>query len=152
MSLEETRRRRPDITGIPVTMRNGEDFLIPLADMKPVFEKKDGQFMFVDVEMAEPFRSHCEKFREVWGDAAEKGKLELDRVRMEELQKLTMELCAAALNKNYELTVEELGDLIDPLDQKMMVGMLRAVRGEGDGRDEATEEKAEAEKKTLSTG
>ena len=152
MSLEEQCRRKPDIEGIPVRLRNGEDWLIPEGDIEPVFEKEDGQWMFKRLGVGAPFKSRFDRISELWERAAEKDSLPAEMV--EELSKLSLELSAMALDQNYDLTAEQLGQLIDPTDQTMSVGMLSALRGIdlSTTPEEETEGPSEDEKKKKSSG
>lgn len=146
MSLEQECRRRPDIQGSPVKLRNGEDWLIEEAEDEPIFEKEDGQWMFKGLGVGEPFKGRFERIRELWTKAAEKDSLPRDLV--EELTKLTMELAAMALDQNYDLTGEQLGKLIDPSDQGMCSAIVAAIRGmdlPGKEEDEEETESAETE-------
>ncbi len=127
MSLEQECRRKPDIEGIPVRLRNGEDWLIPQATVAPVFEREDGQWMFKRLGMGEPFKSRFDRINELWRMAAENNSLPEEK--LEELVCTGLEIAAMALDQNYELTAKQLGELIDPNDQKMSVAILYALRG-----------------------
>lgn len=150
-SLEERARRKPDTEGTPVELRGGESFLIPAAELRPVFEKENGQWLFRRFTMGEPFGSPSEKIREIWESTSDDGKLSLSLEEMGELQALTMELVAAALDANYDLTADQLAVLIDPTDQVMISRVMLALRGAGgraEGKGESDEEEEEEEKKT----
>ncbi len=148
MSLEQECRRKPDIEGIPVRLRNGEDWLIPQGEVVPVFEKEDGQWMFKRLGVGGEFKSRFDRIHELWGKAAEKDSLPADAY--EELAVLGLELPAMALDQNYDLTADQLGHLIDPTDQKMLTNILSALRGVDLSKvkeDEEIEDLADEKKK-----
>ncbi len=144
MSLEQKCRRKPDIEGIAVRLRNGEDWLIPLATIEPVFEKEDGQWMFKYLGVGEPYKKHFKRILEIknelGGDLLKpapdkkpdaetdpKGLVFMDL--LDELTKETLELTAMALDQNYDLTADQLGQVIDPQNQPMLGSVLSALRG-----------------------
>lgn len=153
MSLEQKCRRKPDTEGIPVRLRNGEDWLIPQAEVEPVFEKIDEQWIFHRFGIGKPYKERFERIRELWEQAAKEKELATDIVA--ELKKNTMELAAMALDQNYDLTAEQLGNLIDPVDQIMTMAILGALRGAELGRNQEAEEDEEVsteEKKKNESG
>ncbi len=145
MSLEKQCRRKPDIEGMPVKLRGGEEWLIAKAELEPIFEREDGQWILKDLAIAEPYRDRFDRICQLWKEAAEEDSLPTELVA--ELQKATLELAAMALDQNYDLTPEQLGKLIDPLDQIMSMSILAALRqrklgGKGsDGEPEKDEKK-----------
>ncbi len=140
MSLEQKCRRKPDIEGIAVRLRNGEDWLIPLATIEPVFEKEDGQWMFKYLGVGEPYKKHFKRILEIKNELGEDllkpvpdEKKDPDGLVfmefLDELTKETLELTAMALDQNYDLTADQLGQVIDPQNQPMLGSVLSALRG-----------------------
>ena len=144
MSLEQECRRKPDIEGIPVRLRNGEDWLIPLATVEPVFEKEDGQWMFRYLGVGEPYKKHFKRILEIKNKLGENLKKPIPEDKpdaktdpdglvfmefLDELTKETLELTAMALDTNYDLTADQLGQVIDPQNQPMLGSVLSALRG-----------------------
>ncbi len=127
MSLEQQCRRKPDIEGIPVRLRNGEDWLIPKGEIVPIFEKEDGQWMLKRMGIGGPFKKRFNRIHELLEKAAEKDSLPKDM--FEEMTTLGLEIPAMALDQNYDLTSDQIGDLIDPTDQKMLTNIMAALRG-----------------------
>lgn len=151
MSLEQRCRRKPDIKGIPVKLRGGEVWLIPETTVVPVFEKEDGQWIFKRLGVAAPYKSRYDRITELWEKAGEKDSLPPDLYQ--ELAKLGLELPAMALDQNYDLTADQLGMIIDPSDQKMLTGIMAALRGVDRSKEpEDTEEPPEDEKKKRQSG
>ena len=151
MSLEQQCRRKPDIEGIPVRLRNGEDWLIPRGEVVPVFEKHDGQWIFKRLGVGGRFKSRFNRIHDLWEKAGENDSLPAEM--HEELAVLGLELPAMALDQNYDLTADQLGDLIDPTDQKMLTGILAALRGvDRSKKEDAEGETLEEEKKNSQRG
>ena len=153
MVSEKDCRRSPDIKGTPVKLKNGEEWLIQEAEMVPVFERENGQWMFRGFDVGGPYKSRFDRIRELWEVAAQNDSLPRDLLT--ELTTLTMELSAMALDQNYDLTAEQLGELIDPVDQAMSMAILAAVRGmELPKKDEgeAAPAESEDEKKNAKSG
>lgn len=153
MSLEQQCRRKPDIEGIPVRLRNGEEWLIPQGEVVPVFEKEDGQWMFKRLGVGGKFKSRFDRIHKLWEKASEKDSLPADLA--EELAVLGLELPAMALDQNYDLTADQLGHLIDPGDQKMLTGIMSALRGIDRSKreeDEEAEDLSGDEKKNSPSG
>ncbi len=147
MSLEKQCRRSPDIEGIQVLLQGGEKWRIKPAPLSPVFEKTDGQWLFLRFDLHESFKAKFDRICSIWDQTAENDAFPSTEA-VEELTKLSMELSAMGLDANYDLTPQQLGGLIDPLDQDMSMAMLKAVRGI-DASDEIEDEpeETEAEKK-----
>lgn len=167
MSMEKQCRRKPDIEGIAVRLRNGEDWLIPVASIEPVFEKEDGQWMFKYLGVGEPYKKHFQKILDIKKDLADYATQKTDNESkedvpdadsdvftkwMDELTKETLEMTAMALDANYELTAQHLGVIIDPQDQVMLASVLAALRGIDLNADKDDDTAPEEEKKKQLNG
>lgn len=169
MSLEQECRRKPDIEGIPVRLRNGEDWKIPMAEIEPVFEKVDGQWVYRYLGVGPPYKKHFERILELKNKMVDETKKKPEENGedaaiaaddlvftefLDELTKETLELTAMALDKNYDLTADQLGQIIDPSNQPMLGSILSALKGidlSADG-DVGAEDMPEDEKKKESSG
>lgn len=131
MSLEQESRKNPTIDGIPVKLRDGGEFIISPPPIRPIFEEQeDGQWLFQRFEFVGRFHERFEKVHSVWNSAGQNGKIVLSSEQALELQKNTLELVAMALKENYDLTPEQVGELVDPMDQEMIMSIMLAMRGQ----------------------
>lgn len=127
MQLENCSRRSEDIEGLPIKFKNGEEFLIPLAPVKPRFEKKDDAWRLVGEEYAPPIASHLEFFRDFWTDRDD-NPASINDADGRQWVEHSGALQAEALSLNYDLSAEDLSELCDPTDTALTGQVMYAVR------------------------